>query len=282
MPEETPVGEIPPETLAVGSLPVTLPLGPPPIPAPALPVTVKSLVARTFAVWSRNVWRFLGYSLLMMVPLLVIYGITFAALMAAAVAVSGPEEPKPAIVGVLVAVASTFLVAFGVALQGGVTYGAVQTLEGRPVRFGVMLSAGFRRLVPMLGAVLLAGLLVWLGLLLALVPGVILACGFAAVSPLVVVERVGPIAAMKRSWQLTRGRRRTLFFTALVMALAAVGLSLAGVVLQRLPVVGLVTSLALNLAIASLFTVWPAVAYHDLRVEKEGAAGTDDLGRVFE
>jgi hypothetical protein len=72
--------------------------------------------------------------------------------------------------------------------------------------------------VPMfLLAALLVALLVWLGLVVVLVPGLIAMSAFALSGIVVVVERVGPMQAMTRSAALTAGVRGTVFLALAVV-----------------------------------------------------------------
>ena len=167
-----------------------------------------------------------------------------------------------------------------IANLGGLTYGAIQGLAGRPVQFGTMFSVGFRRLFPMILAGIVVGVLVF-GLVLLIIPGVIVGCGLAVVMPVIVAEKMGPIDAIGRSWSLTSGYKGTIFVTGLVFVLINLGIAMVGGVIGLIPVLGAIASLVINLLTTSLNTIWYAVAYHDIRVAKEGVA-TDDLAKVFE
>jgi len=245
---------------------------------PALEVEVGSLISRVFKVWGENVWRFLGFTALGLLPIMVM-----AMIAGVVVAISvgrGGEPNVPALV-TLGVVGVPVLVVFGLVWTGGITYGTIQSLAGKPVRFGTMFSVGFSRSLHVFGAGFLAFLAIWAGTLLLVVPGIILACGYTGVLGVAVTERVGPIEAMKRSWSLTSGYRWTMLGTGILMMMISFGFSLVASVIQLIPIIGLLIGLFINLTVSSLGAIWPAVAYHDLRVAKEGAA-TDDLARVFE
>ncbi len=102
-----------------------------------------------------------------------------------------------------------------------------------------------------------------------------------------VVEREGVVAALGRSWELTRGSRLTIFAGALAVGainwLATVGGSLGIDLVPDGPakIVLAMAWMVLVLLLGSLGAVVPAVAYHDLRVAREGVA-TEDLLKVFE
>lgn len=88
---------------------------------------------------------------------------------------------------------------------------------------------------PYLGASILVGLCVVLGLLLLVIPGIMLALRWMFVQYLVIDKKLGVIAAMKESARITKGHRWQL----LVFLLAIAGLNILGVLAL---VVGLLVS----------------------------------------
>ncbi len=199
----------------------------------------------------------------------------------------------------------------------GHTWGAVQHLSGRPVHLGAMLRAVLGRLPAVLG-LMAFGVLGVLGSGLALtsvgavfsylggggfVAGaltvisvpflLVLGTALSLALPIIVAERAGPVAGLRRSFALTRGRRVELFPALLVVALALAALLAAqvGLVATQLGAGGLpdtgpaisvgrmLVMAVLSILAAPLPWVAPAVAYHDLRLEKEGSV---ELAQVFE
>lgn len=77
----------------------------------------------------------------------------------------------------------------------------------------------------LLGSLLL-GLIVAIGTVLLIVPGIYLGIRFSMFSFAVVDEGLGPVEALKRSWELTEGQALNLFLLGLVFA----GLEIAGVI----------------------------------------------------
>jgi hypothetical protein len=169
------------------------------------------------------------------------------------------------VMGAIGIAASTFIVSdhyLGESLSAGAALGRAAQFAGR------LIVASF-----------LIGLVVFCGLVLLIVPGIILACGLAVSPTALVLERLGPIEAMGRSWNLTRGYRGKVFGTLLItvflivlpyIALGAVSAVLiplagsAGVVLAGLLMV------TLGVLISPFFYVALTVLYYDLRIRKEG------------
>jgi uncharacterized membrane protein len=134
---------------------------------------------------------------------------------------------------------------------------------------------------------ILLAMLVGIGLIFFLIPGVILACGLAVAFPALVLENdATPTGALARSWNLTRGSRLRLFgllLTLLVLLyipLVAIG-AVASVLLPASmgagPGAGATAGLVavalagiVQLFVYPLFYCVLTVAYYDLRVRKEG------------
>lgn len=139
-------------------------------------------------------------------------------------------------------------------------------------------GAALGRVVPFVGRIIaltfLTGCVVFLGLLLLIVPGIILACGLALGATSLVLEHLpGPIAAMQRSWFLTRGYRGKLFLALLVslllLTIPAVGLGAVSAFLG-MEALFTIASVVLGVLISPFIYVTVTVLYYDLRVRKEG------------
>jgi uncharacterized membrane protein len=81
------------------------------------------------------------------------------------------------------------------------------------------LFSGEMRYGSMLALMLLQGMLIGLGYMLFIVPGVILALGLYFSAYLVIDQRMGAVDAMKASWKLTTGRKGEVFVVMLVFGL---------------------------------------------------------------
>lgn len=155
---------------------------------------------------------------------------------------------------------------------------------GRPLSAAEALSRAAPLLWRVITCSVLTGLLVMVGFLLFVIPGIVLVCGVILAFPVLVLEP-GTTAsgALSRSWALTRGSRWRIFgmlvtlflllyipivaltaLAALVLPDAAPGAAMTG------GIVGLVLAGVLQLFLYPLFYCVLTVSYYDLRVRKEG------------
>lgn len=173
---------------------------------------------------------------------------------------------------------------------------AYDTKLGRPLRMSGYIGAALP-VAPMVFLVsLVVGILIGIGFLLFIVPGLWLAAVFSVVIPAVVIERAG-FGALGRSSDLTKGYRWSIvglyivmFLIAIVLATVIGGLLLglaAAVVSSESGAVGilggmtLVAADAVASALSYGFTaVMSALIYARLREIKEGI-GVDSLADVF-
>jgi hypothetical protein len=256
-----------------------------PVPlAPAL--TVGGIVGKTLRVWWKRVLPFTAMSVVVYSP--IVAGLTVV--WSLALRTQGEPEVPTLAVAVVGAVVVTIVLA--VIQAGAVTYGTVRHLQGERAGLGEMLRVGVRRGLPVVGVGFLLSLAVVLALFLLVVPGILVMVATCVAIPAAVVERPGTIGAIRRSLALTRGSRWPLFAAGL--AILFLGWSLGAVVqvgatvlcttllpAEQALTATLVASQLGNVLFAVLPLVGVAVAYHDLRVAKEGV-DTVALARVFE
>ncbi len=241
-----------------------------------------AVLSRGFAVLGRNLGPFLVLSLLTNLPV-------FAVQLAVGQVPVEPFRPDQAQVAQmprfdpLQLLPSLLSIVMSAILAGALTYGVVQDLRGRRAGLGQTLSVGLSRALPVVGISILVGFLIGLGFIALVVPGLILLCALFAAVPAAVIERLG-VGALGRSFDLTKGHRMSIFGIVLAIGIVGVvfGLVLrmaigAGASLVATSIVFYVVSIFLSLYNGTC----QAVAYHDLRVEKEGAS-TADIASVFD
>jgi hypothetical protein len=164
-------------------------------------------------------------------------------------------------------------------LAGAVAYAALRHLDGRKTGFADAVVGGLRRLLPVVDSGFVAGILVGIGFLLLVVPGVILGCMLYVAVPAAQAERLDVTHSLGRSMALTRGRRTSVL---LVMLASLLPMVLVGVLLPILladagRTVALLVGAHAQLLFGLFGGVCMAVGYHDLCAE---APSGDDLPDV--
>lgn len=234
---------------------------------------VGRVLGRTFPIWARNIVPFTILSVIVFSPLLIY-------------AVAGfPRDPEPDENAVLWYSVKIGVGAYVLSLvaTGAFVYGVFQQLRGQPAGIGACLRVGLTRFFPVLAVAVLAGLLTVLGLLAVIVGAVVVACMLWVAVPVAVVERPGVIASLKRSAQLTSGEKGSIFGILFLIGIVerVIDKILEAAMGADAGMAAVWVSVATTVAFSSLQAVACAVAYHDLRVAKEGV-GIEDLVRVFE
>ena len=168
--------------------------------------------------------------------------------------------------------------------QAIVLYGAFQNMRGRPVSLIESLQVGLRRFFPIVGLAIGMSFFVMLGFVLIFIPGLILLTMWFVATPACVVEKLGPFRSMGRSADLTRGYRWRIFGLMLVLFLiSAVAGPIIDAVLATMggTMLVLIGSLIWNGIWGAFYAVAAVVAYHDLRVAKEGI-DIEQIAAVFD
>jgi len=180
-------------------------------------------------------------------------------------------------------VAFLVLTLAGYLLQAAVVRVTIRSLSGDPVELGSNLLFALKILLPVVGLSLLVALVAMLGLILLIVPGVMFLIASSVAIPVLVEERPGVIASIKRSFELTRGSRWWILLLLVLLLFASSILS--GARMAAFPsTFGLVPAALESLfsAISSLiFSIFLASLYLELRLIKEGV-GAQGLAAIFE
>jgi hypothetical protein len=250
-----------------------------PTPDPNFQLRVGDVLSRSFSVWLRHFFPFMLMALIFYSPALIYLGVLLA--------VGASTEAFT----VFSSLEAFFSILVNLVLSGAVTYGVFQHLRGQSAGTTDILRAGLRHLFPVLGASILSGLAMMLGFIVLVVPGLILMCRFWVAVPVAVVEDPGAGNSLSRSTELTEGSRWPIFGLALILGAITIGVAmLVGVLIRlsgatppvdRAELFGELAGTLLSLPVQLLGAVAAAVAYHDLRVGREGA-DVEELVKVFD
>jgi len=234
-----------------------------------------SIMSRSSAVLSRHFLTFFIVAVIAYSPMLLI----------ASVQPTEPIEPSEAVnqalwifLGVVLLIVLTTL---GNAI---ILHAAFQDMRRRPVSLVESFNVGLSRLLPLVGLVFVASFLVLLGVVLLIVPGLILYTMWFVGVQACVVERLGPWTSLRRSRELTKGFRWTVFLLALLLLVVNAGGSkvIASVLIPLAgPIVGLTGQLIWSGVTAAFTGIVLTVTYYDLRVVKE-SVDIEQITAVFD
>jgi ABC-type multidrug transport system fused ATPase/permease subunit len=155
-------------------------------------------------------------------------------------------------------------------LYQGVVVSLVRDIRDgrRDYSAGDLVSSAWPVVLPLIGAGILSGLGIGIGLFLLVVPGLILLTIWAVIAPVIVVERSGVIDAFGRSRELVRGNGWQVFGVILVAFLiaAAAGIvfSLIATSIANGPIVRIVFSAIASTLTAPITALAAAVLYYRL------------------
>jgi hypothetical protein len=157
--------------------------------------------------------------------------------------------------------------------QAVILYGAIERMRGQSFALAESLQRGFARFFPLVGLYLALAIILGIGFVLLVVPGILLAVALYVALPVCLVEKRGPLESLRRSADLTKGNRWRIFGIALLLY---IGSEIGQVIIHfTLRLVGGRTLAELcvflwTVAVGALASILVAVVYHDLRVAHEG------------
>jgi hypothetical protein len=178
------------------------------------------------------------------------------------------------------------------AVNGALALCLVDSYLGHPLSWSRSLGTAFRRFGSLLGLAILFMIAIVIAFILVILPGIWLSVAWSVAVPALMVERIGAVKALRRSFRLVRGRWWATFGALLVATIMLlVVVFLVGLVFNALSF----SSLGLYLVMHGVSTVvsglitYPfigavvAVIYIDQRVRKEALdlellAGTSGPG----
>jgi len=242
---------------------------------------VGSVLSTSLAVYGRNFISFTIVALALQLPVL--------ALQLFLNPLSDPTVPNPAAANPGGFLGYLGLVMLAGALCNGLTtatlvYGSVQDLRGQRASIGDCFSQAMTVVVPIVLAALVYSILVSLGMLLLLIPGLIILVTYWLYAPAIVVERLGVGGAFTRSADLTRGKRWPIFGLMLIYGVILYAVSF-GVMLVFGVMAGFVgltiVTFALNTVVGASISIGSGVTYFLLRSDKEGV-DIDQIAKVFD
>jgi hypothetical protein len=222
-------------------------------------ISIGHLFATTFAIVLHALAPLLALILLVLLPLMAVLGL--AAGGGSAMALS-----LPALMGMAVVTsAATYLV------QGAITIGVADILRGESFQLRRALTAAVARLLPLIGLALTLSVMLALGYLAMIIPGLVLQCIVFVAVPALMIEGTGVAGSIVRSYQLTDGQRLKIFALFLLvqllvhLPLTLLAWTLDDVLAATAPELSSVLSILLTGLAGAVSAVASAVTYFQLR-----------------
>ena len=234
------------------------------------------IIGETFRIYGRNFLKLLAIVAIVEV-ILVVVGL-FAGIFSLQQPITGGDI-ESLIISVVI-----FLVAVIVAyplMAGALIHAVSEQYLRQTISIGQAYRFAWRRFGAILGAWILAFLAVsgivaicisvatfswvgWICIVVGSVAAIYLMVGWMFLCQAALLEGLGPIAALSRSWALVKGDWWRVFGIMLVVVLIAVAI---GAILGLIPVVGETIG---NILVAPITMTGATLLYYDLRVRKEG------------
>lgn len=212
---------------------------------------IAAVLRTTMRVWKRNLVPFMLIALLLGVPSLV---------------AQSQIKSDDLLMFYLLMPLDLFV---GALLSAALTYGVVMELNGARPSLRDCIVIGFGQLFAVVGVVIISLLGMFGAMFLLIVPGFIVMMWWYVAVPVAIVENLGVMASLRRSRELTHGRKGRVFGIFLIYWLVATALSMA---LSQ--VVSADARLFVNFAtgavLSSFNAVLTSVIYTALRREKDG------------
>lgn len=148
---------------------------------------------------------------------------------------------------------------------------------------GELLGSIAPKLLPIIVLQILVSIIVGIGLILLIVPGVILALVLAVSMPSLVVEDRGIFDSMGRSAELTRNNRMRILGIGLLIILIVIGVSIInGILFAISPVIGAIGLIVLGILLYPYLAMITTVLFYRLREVHEGGTGAVEETLVVE
>lgn len=235
-------------------------------------LTWSLIIRQTFSVFFSNIASFGLVTITVLSPVILLQAYS---------GYSGYSDTSPELQGAAGGMMVLLSLVLSPILTGALTYGVFEVIRDHEVSIGELFRIGVLRLGPVLLVGLAQGILMMLGLILCVVPGLIVLCALAVAVPAAVIERVGVNQAIQRSRDLTKGFRRMIF-----SVLGAIGLmNLLGqgflaAVHETSFALWLSGDILIQIIAPGLSATAGALLYYHLRSEKE-ALDVEAIAEIF-
>lgn len=186
------------------------------------------------------------------------------------------ENPEQAMVGFGAALGGVFLVSIISGIVGLLAHGmtvamADLALKGEKTTLATGWSRLVTRIVPIIIASVVVGILVSLGMVLLFLPGIIIAFLLMFTLVAVMVDDAGAFDALGRSFRTVTRNFKATFVVFLVLIALGVLAAIAGMILGLIPILGVVLTMIVSAVYAGYISIFIVAAYRNLE-EQPGQA----------
>ena len=257
-----------------------------PATGPMNQFSIGQIIVQTFSAFFRRITHFLPLGLLCYLPVGFISYAQNSALLS--VQESGNFAESVNFSPASIAISFLLQMICAAVFAAIATYEVVLDKTGVRPSLGQAIAAAAPRMLPLILASILFTIIVYAGMILLFIPGLFLLTLLWVTVPAVVMEGLGPIAALKRSANLTKGYRWRVFGLILVFIILVFILQWS----LNLLLISVTTEVAsvffltgIGYLGATIFGVLSALAvaytYVALKIAKEGAS-VEELAAVFQ
>jgi hypothetical protein len=222
-----------------------------------------------------NFWLFLKIALVLMVPFNIISGLILAWDMPEIAAMSNPAQVGATLQPVVTKFLIEIWVIAGINMllvfpltDAATTYAIANSYLGKPVGVVTAYQRALKVFVPLIITWILTYIVICIGFVLLIVPGIIFALWFMLVSRVVVIEGTWGPAAMKRSKQLMKGNMGNGFVLAIIMVVIGAAFNWLPRIVSLVEVRVLVSSI-LQAILTIFFSAAWVVFYFSCRCKAE-------------
>ena len=240
--------------------------------------TLGDVVSDTWRIYKDNFWKIVGISAIVQIPATIIVAVMFLVLAGTGMASGFFDEPNPdpavffsgSFLALLVVFTGVLMAAFAVmfiVMEGAVTHAVCQQYVWQPISVKLAFRRVFRRFWPMLGAILLAFLAVFL--MAITIIGIPFAIYFGLrwyfVLQVSLLEDASPVEALRGSSELVEGNWWRVLGITFVLSFI---ISAVTFLPSFVPIIGLII---VNILAWPAYTIVKTLLYCDLRLRAEGA-----------
>ena len=239
--------------------------------------TLGDVVSDTWRIYKDNFWKIVGISALVQIPAIIIVAVMVLVLAGTGMASGFFDEPNPdpavffsgSFLALLVVFTGVLMAAFAVmfiVMEGAVTHAVCQQYVWQPISVKLAFRRVFRRFWPMLGAILIAFLAVFL--MAITIIGIPFAIYFGLrwyfVLQVSLLEDASPVEALRGSSELVEGNWWRVLGITFVLSFI---ISAVTFLPTFVPIIG---PIIVNILAWPAYTIVKTLLYCDLRLRAEG------------